>query len=108
PALYFIASPSKQKYLISYCRYPPLRVIKIVKVPILIIQGTTDVQISVADAEKLKKVKSDATLIIIPGMNHVMKEAPADKDQNLATYSKPDLPLKPELVPDIVGFVNKL
>ncbi|MDB5154823.1 MAG: hypothetical protein JWR54_3574, partial [Mucilaginibacter sp.] len=41
PALYFIASPSKQKYLISYCRYPPLRVIKIVKVPILIIQGTT-------------------------------------------------------------------
>jgi hypothetical protein len=55
-----------------------------------------------------KKVKSDATLIIIPGMNHVMKEAPADKDQNLATYSKPDLPLKLELVPDIVGFVNKL
>ncbi len=108
PALYFIASPAKQKYLMSYCRFPPLRIIKIVKVPILIIQGATDVQISVADAEKLKKVKSDATLIIIPGMNHVMKEAPADKDQNLATYSKPDLPLKPELVPDIVAFVNKL
>jgi hypothetical protein len=108
PALYFIASPPRQKYLISYCRYPPLRIIKIVKVPIMFIQGTTDIQISVADAEKFKKIKSEATLTVIPGMNHILKEAPADKDQNLATYSKPDLPLKPELVPDIVGFINKL
>jgi pimeloyl-ACP methyl ester carboxylesterase len=108
PALYFIASPPKQKYLISYCRYPPLRIIKIVKVPIMFIQGTTDMQVSVADAEKFKKIKSDATLTVIPGMNHILKEAPADKDQNLATYSKPELPLKPELVSDIVGFINKL
>jgi fermentation-respiration switch protein FrsA (DUF1100 family) len=76
--------------------------------PVLIIQGTTDLQITVADAEKLKKAKSDATLDIIPGMNHVLKDAPADKEQNLATYNKPDLPLKPELMKDIVGFINKV
>ncbi|WP_426670971.1 alpha/beta hydrolase [Mucilaginibacter sp. McL0603] len=105
-ALYFIASPAKQKYLMSYCRYAPIRVIKIVKVPMLIIQGTTDVQISVADADKLKKAKSDAIQITIPGMNHILKEAPADKDQNMATYDKPELPLKTELVPDLVKFIN--
>lgn len=106
PGLYFIARPSIQKYLVSWFRYDPFYVIKSVKVPTLIIQGTTDLQVAVSDAERLKKGKSDATLIIIPGMNHVLKDAPADKDQNLATYKNPDLPLKAELIPDIVKFIN--
>jgi pimeloyl-ACP methyl ester carboxylesterase len=107
-ALYFIASPAKQRFLMSYFRYVPTRVLKIMKAPILIIQGTTDQQITVADADKLKKAKSEATLTIITGMSHIMKDGPADKEQNLATYNKPDLPLKPELIPAIVAFVNKV
>jgi pimeloyl-ACP methyl ester carboxylesterase len=106
-AMYPLVSTAKQKYLISYFKYPPLRVMKLMKVPTLIIQGTTDVQVSVADAEKLKKAKSDATLIIIKGMNHIMKEAPADKDANMETYANPTLPLKAELIPDIVDFIKK-
>jgi hypothetical protein len=78
------------------------------KTPTLIVQGTTDLQIKVADADKLKKAKSDATLVIIPNMNHVLKEAPADRDKNLATYDKPDLPLKAELIHALVSFINKL
>jgi len=108
PALYFIARPSIQKYLASWFRYEPQRVIKTVKIPTLIIQGTTDLQVTVADAGKLKKAKSDATLDIIPGMNHVLKEAPEDRDKNLATYNDPALPLKLQLVTDVVGFINKL
>jgi hypothetical protein len=41
-------------------------------------------------------------------MNHILKEAPADEAANMATYSKPDLPLKPELVTSVVEFINKL
>jgi pimeloyl-ACP methyl ester carboxylesterase len=106
-AMYPLVSTAKQKYLMSYFKYPPLRVIKVMKAPMLIIQGTTDVQVSVADAEKLKKAKSDATLITIKGMSHIMKEGPADKDENMATYTNPTLPLKAELVPDIVDFIKK-
>ena len=106
PGLYFIARPSIQKYLVSWFRYDPFYVIKTVKVPTLIIQGTTDLQVAVTDADRLKKGKSDATLLIIPGMNHILKEAPADRDQNLATYKNPDLPLKAELMPAIVKFIN--
>jgi uncharacterized protein len=106
-AMYPLVTTAKQKYLLSYFRYPPLRVIKVMKVPVLIVQGTTDVQNSVADAEKLKKAKSDAILMTIKGMNHIMKEGPEDKDQNMATYSNPALPLKPELVPALVDFINK-
>jgi uncharacterized protein len=108
PSLWSIARPSIQRYLISWFRYDPIRIIKLLKMPILIIQGNTDLQVSTADADKLKKAKSDAVEIIIPNMNHILKEAPADRDQNLATYNKPDLPLKAELVPDIVKFVNGL
>jgi pimeloyl-ACP methyl ester carboxylesterase len=106
PSLWFIARPTIQRYLISWFRYDPQRVIKMIKIPTLIIQGTTDLQVSVADAEKLKKAKSDAQLVIIPNMNHVLKDAPADRDQNLATYEKPDLPLKAELMPAIVKFID--
>lgn len=107
-SLYFIARPSIQNYLMSWCRYDPQREIKKLKMPVLIVQGTTDIQVPVAQAEKLKKAKSDAQLLIITGMNHILKEAPADTKQNMATYSNPDLPLKPELVSGIVDFVGKV
>ncbi len=94
PRMYFLARPSIQRYLMSWFRYDPPRVLKTLKIPVLIIQGTTDLQVTVGDAEKLKKVKSDATVLIIPGMNHVLKDAPADRDQNLATYNKPICRLK--------------
>jgi hypothetical protein len=44
--------------------------------------------------------------VIIKGMNHILKDAPADEDQNMATYDKPDLPLDATLVPAIVDFVK--
>ncbi|MDN3582193.1 serine aminopeptidase domain-containing protein [Mucilaginibacter flavus] len=106
PSLYFIARPGIQKYLMSWFRYNPTRVIRQIKIPILIVHGTTDLQVKVTDAEKLKKAKSDATLEIIPEMNHILKEAPADKDKNLATDSDPNLPLKPEFVKALITFVK--
>ncbi|SDD60204.1 Lysophospholipase, alpha-beta hydrolase superfamily [Mucilaginibacter pineti] len=108
PLLYAVARPSIQKYLMSWFRYNPTREIRKLNVPILILQGTTDLQVTVADANKLKKAKSEAILDIIPGMNHVLKEAPADREKNLATYNQPDLPLKPEFVKALIGFVKKV
>ncbi|OKS87740.1 alpha/beta hydrolase [Mucilaginibacter polytrichastri] len=107
-SLYPYVRPSIQPFLLSWMRYAPLREIKKLKMPILIVQGTTDLQIKTEEADKLKKAKTEATLLIIPNMNHVLKDAPADKDKNLATYSQPDLPIKPELVTGVVDFINKL
>jgi len=108
PALYYIAAPSKQHFLMSLCRMVPQKGMKRMKMPVLIINGSTDLQVPVDNAEKLKKGKSDAQLLIINNMSHILKEAPADPEQNMATFSKPDLPLKPELVTGIVDFINKL
>ena len=108
PSLYFIIRPSVQPFLMTWCRYDPVRGIKSLKNPILIIQGTTDLQVPVSNGERLKKAKSEAALLMIKDMNHILKEAPADPDQNRATYDKPDLPLKPELIAGMVTFINKL
>jgi pimeloyl-ACP methyl ester carboxylesterase len=108
PALYYIARPSMQNFIMSLCRYEPIKGIKRIKVPILIIQGTTDKVVATESGQKFKKAKSDAILLEVKNMNHILKEAPADEEQNIATYSKPELPLKPELIPAIVEFINKV
>jgi pimeloyl-ACP methyl ester carboxylesterase len=107
PDLYFAIRPSIQYFIMSWCGHDPQKEIKQVKIPTLIVQGTTDLEVSVDNADKLKKNKN-ATVVIIPGMNYVLKAAPADKEKNLATYAQPDLPVKPELITDIVDFVQKL
>ena len=108
PSLYYIARPSVQYFLMTWCRYDPIKAIKALKIPVLIIQGTTDLQIPATNGERLKKAKSDAGFLVVKDMNHILKEAPADPDQNAATFGKPDLPLKPEMVTGIVDFVNRV
>jgi fermentation-respiration switch protein FrsA (DUF1100 family) len=108
PSLYYIARPSYQHFLMSWCRYSPIRGIKAVKKPVLIIQGTTDLLIATDNGAKLKKAKSDATYLEIKGMNHILKDAPADEEKNMDTYAKPELPLNSELVKGIVDFIEKL
>jgi pimeloyl-ACP methyl ester carboxylesterase len=106
PSLYYIARPSIQPFLMSFCRYDPIKSLKAIKVPILILQGTTDLTVPVTNGDRFKKAKSDAFYMQIKNMNHILKDAPADPDQNTATYDKPNLPVKPEMVNGIVEFIN--
>ena len=98
---------SVQPYLISWFKYNPQTELKKLNIPVLIVQGTTDIQVSVADAQNLKKEKPDATLVLVEGMNHALKQAPADRAQNIKTYSNPDLPIDAKLVDAVVSFVNQ-
>jgi len=109
PQLYSIARPSMQSYIMSWCRYDPGVEIHKLKMPVLLIQGTNDLQVGVDNGLKLKaSAKSSAIYLIIRGMNYVLKDAPADKAPNLATYKQPDLPLNTEMVGDIIDFIQKL
>ena len=95
-----------QPYLRSWMKYIPSDEIKKVKEPVLILQGTTDIQVAVSQAELLKRAAPHAQITIITGMNHVLKNAPADKEKNKAAYMDPALPLSVGLMGAIVGFVN--
>jgi len=100
--------PSVQPYLISWFKYNPQTEIQKLKIPVLILQGTTDIQVQVADAQKLKKAKPDASLVLLEGMNHILKQAPADQAKNRETYNNPDLPIDAKLVDAITQFVRLL
>ena len=100
--------PSVQPYLISWFKYNPAKEIKKLNIPVLIIQGTTDLQVKVKDAEALKKADKKAELVIIDGMNHILKEAGTEKEKNIETYDNPDLPLHPDYSKAIISFINSL
>ena len=87
--------PSVQPYLISWIKYNPSEIIAELSQPVLIVQGTTDLQVPEAEGRRLAQAQPNARLAIIAGMNHVLKEAPADPAANVATYSDPTLPLAP-------------
>ncbi|HEY5885499.1 MAG TPA: alpha/beta fold hydrolase [Pyrinomonadaceae bacterium] len=99
--------PSVQPFMISWLRYDPSKEISKVRLPVLIVQGTTDVQVRVADAKRLAEGNPGAHLLLIDGMNHVLKTVPNEQDKQVSSYSDPSLPLTPELVSTISRFVNK-
>ncbi len=99
--------PSVQPYLISLMRHDPAASLKAVPGPVLILQGERDIQVPPDDARRLADARPDAKLVIVPGMSHVLKPAPADRAGNIATYADPMLPLSPEVVPTVAAFVKQ-
>ena len=106
PMLNSLFRLSVQPYMISWFKYDPQKEIAKLKKSVLIIQGSTDIQVSVKDAEKLAKANKEAEKKIIKGMNHILKEAKLDRQKNIQTYNQPELPLKSELIKIIVDFID--
>jgi uncharacterized protein len=106
PSLVSLYRPSVQPYMISWIKYDPAIEISKLKIPVLIIQGTTDLQVTVNDSKLLSVAKPDAKVLIIENMNHVLKESDSDMQKNMATYRNPELPLKAGLTDDIVNFIK--
>ena len=106
--LYSLFRPSVQPYLISWFKYDPVEEISKVEEPVLIIQGDNDIQITVEDANRLYEGNPESKLVIIEGMNHILKDAPEDREGNIATYSNPTLPLNERFVKELINFINEL
>jgi uncharacterized protein len=106
PDLASMFRPSVQPYLKSWLKYDPKEEIIKLDCPVLIIQGTTDIQVPQDHAEALKAAYPRATLKIIEGMNHILKQAPKDREKNIATYNQPTLPLSAGITPAITSFVK--
>ncbi|MDH4872856.1 alpha/beta fold hydrolase [Pseudomonas sp. BN515] len=100
--------PSVQPYLISLFRQDPAQAFGRLRIPALILQGSSDIQVSVSDAEQLKVARPDAELVIVEGMNHMLRIVPMDMEQQLASYRNPQLPLAQELSTHILAFIKGL
>lgn len=105
--LYTLFRPSIQPFWISWFKYNPQTEIKKLHKPVLIVQGTTDIQVEVTDGKNLAKADPRAKLVIIQGMNHILKDAPADRAENIQTYYNSNLPLNKQLVKVVLNFIKK-
>ncbi|APV52594.1 alpha/beta hydrolase [Betaproteobacteria bacterium GR16-43] len=100
--------PSVQPYLISWIKYSPANELKAIGMPVLIVQGTNDIQVDVAEARALAAAQPAAKLVLIEGMNHVLKKVTAtDQAGQLASYGDPKLPVPEELLDVIATFVKR-
>jgi fermentation-respiration switch protein FrsA (DUF1100 family) len=108
PWLDMLFRSSVQPYWISWFRYNSAQEITKLSVPVFIIQGTTDIQVSVQEANLLSKAKPSAQLLIIEGMNHVLKQVPNEPDKQNKSYGDPLLAVVPQLITETVKFVKKV
>jgi uncharacterized protein len=99
--------PSVQPYLISVFKNDPAMLAAALRAPMLIVSGSTDIQVSAADAKRLADANPKAKAVTADGMNHVLKSVKeAHRLLQLPSYSDPSLPLHPKLVPALVEFLK--
>lgn len=107
PPLLGLFAPQVQGFLISELVLDPARLAARVAVPMLIVQGENDLQVGMEDARRIAAAAPAAWLASFPGVNHVLKQVPADdRMANLGAYANPDLPLAPGLADSIAAFVK--
>lgn len=107
PALAQLFNPAVQDFIINSFSYDPAGLMKTYPGPVLVLQGSTDLQVSMADAERLAAARPGVTLVRLDGVNHVLKAAPADRPANAATYADPSLPLASGVAEAIAAFVKR-
>ncbi len=107
PTLASLFDPTIQGFLISVFSLDPAHLAGKIAMPLLIMHGERDLQVSVADAQRLKLAAPHATLAVLPNTNHVLKQITLDdRGANLATYVAADLPLAAGVVDGIAHFVK--
>ena len=106
--LYALFRPSVQPYMISWIKYNPQNEIAKLTIPILIIQGTTDIQVPENQADLLHSANKNSTLCKVENMNHVLKTCTTTAQTvQFATYTNPNLPLAKDFIKCIVDFAHR-
>lgn len=106
PALQSLFNPAVQGFLINAFSYNPGHLISTIAKPVLVLQGQRDLQVEEADARLLKAANPQASLVVLPNMNHVLKAVISDdRKVNIASYAEPTSTLAPGLIGSIEHFL---
>lgn len=106
PALNSILRSSVQPFMSSWMQYDPqLEIAKLEEQKVLIVTGANDIQVSLEEAQLLQQGNPNAKLIVIEGMNHVLRIIEGGDLENTKSYNQPNLPLAPEVVTAIAQFI---
>lgn len=95
-----------QPFMINWMQYNPTKVISELNIPILIVNGTKDLQVPEEEAQLLKEANENAELKIIENMNHVFFEIKGDDLENSKSYNEAFRLISPELIESIAEFIG--
>ncbi|MCA0132070.1 alpha/beta hydrolase family protein [Winogradskyella alexanderae] len=95
-----------QPFMINWMSYNPTEIIVNLQIPILIINGTKDLQVSVEEAKLLKNANEKAQLSIIDNMNHVLFIIEGDDLENSKSYNEAFRNISSTLIEDITAFIK--
>lgn len=98
--------PSVQPYLIEWLAMNPAEIAEILTAPLLVVSGSTDLQVSRADFDMLSRFAQRQAWL--DGMNHVLKVSEGPIEAQLSSYLSPEGPLHPDLVPAVMAFLQSL
>lgn len=106
PALSSIFNIDIQSFMMNWMQYNPQDTIKELHMPILIVNGTKDLQVSVEEAKLLKEATKNAELKIIDKMNHVLFIIEGDDLENAKSYNESSRKISEEAVTAILDFIK--
>ncbi|MCK7590021.1 lysophospholipase [Subsaxibacter sp. CAU 1640] len=107
PALASIFDISVQKFIANWMSYDPVEEIKKLDIPILVINGTKDLQVSVEEAKLLNDAGKNSELKLIEKMNHVLFIIEGDDLENSKSYNDHAGKVSSELIETIISFIKK-
>lgn len=94
-------------FLFQWMSYDPSNIIASLTIPSLIINGDNDIQVPETEARLLHHANPKSHLVIIPEMNHILKDSPRDRLGNYSSYNQPELPLNKQLIKEMIVFIKK-
>lgn len=108
PALASLFNIDLQPFMMNWMQYNPAEIISSLDIPVLIVNGTKDLQVSVEEAKLLNEALPTSEIVIINNMNHVLFTIDGDDLENAKSYNEGFRKINPELITTITTFIDKL
>ena len=106
PALASVFDISLQPFMSNWIQYSPTEKIKELNIPILVINGTKDLQVTTTEANLLKEANEKAEIKIIENMNHILFTIEGGDLENSKSYNESFRKINPEVISSIVTFIK--
>ncbi len=107
PGLASIFRPDIQPFIASWMQYDPQELIAGLEIPVLIVNGTNDIQVTEEEAKLLQSAQKNASLTLIENMNHILRLITEPGMDNQKSYNEPNRPIATELPKGIITFIKK-
>ena len=105
-ALASIFNKQTQPFMMSWMKYDPQDEIKKLDIPVLIIKGTNDIQVTVEEANLLHSAYPDSKMVLIEKMNHVLVPIEGERLENVKSYNEPNREFSTELISALIDFIK--